>query len=62
MTADGRAIEVAANIATLEDAKTAVENGADAVGLLRTELLFIHRASRDHVTSIVKAISRLSTR
>ncbi len=44
-TADGHAVEVAANIATLEDAKTAVENGADAVGLLRTELLFIHRAT-----------------
>jgi multiphosphoryl transfer protein len=42
-TRDGRAIEVAANIATLEDANTAVENGADGVGLLRTELMFIHR-------------------
>ncbi|KVN12435.1 PTS glucose transporter subunit IIA [Burkholderia stagnalis] len=42
-TADGRAIEVAANIATLDDANTAVDNGADAVGLLRTELMFIHR-------------------
>jgi multiphosphoryl transfer protein len=42
-THDGRTIEVAANIATLDDAKTAVDNGADAVGLLRTELLFIHR-------------------
>ena len=42
---DGRQIEVAANIATLDDAKAAVENGADAVGLLRTELLFIHRQS-----------------
>ena len=42
-TRDGHAVEVAANIATLEDAITAVDNGADAVGLLRTELLFIHR-------------------
>ncbi|HEX3379165.1 MAG TPA: phosphoenolpyruvate--protein phosphotransferase [Paraburkholderia sp.] len=42
-TADGRAVEVAANIATLDDANAAVDNGADAVGLLRTELLFIHR-------------------
>jgi phosphocarrier protein FPr len=42
-TRDGHTIEVAANIATLADAGTAVENGADAVGLLRTELLFIHR-------------------
>ncbi|NVH76185.1 phosphoenolpyruvate--protein phosphotransferase [Paraburkholderia sp. JPY432] len=43
VTSDGRAIEVAANIATLDDAKAAVDNGADSVGLLRTELLFIHR-------------------
>ena len=42
-TADGRAIEVAANIATLEDAKTAVENGAEGCGLLRTEFLFMDR-------------------
>ncbi|MDN7177620.1 phosphoenolpyruvate--protein phosphotransferase [Caballeronia sp. SEWSISQ10-4 2] len=63
-TSDGRTIEVAANIATLEDAKTAVENGADAVGLLRTELLFIHRQSaptadehRDSYQSIVGALN-----
>ncbi|GAB2904942.1 phosphoenolpyruvate--protein phosphotransferase [Paraburkholderia jirisanensis] len=48
-TVDGRAIEVAANIATLDDARTAVDNGADAVGLLRTELLFIHRAAAPSV-------------
>jgi len=63
-TADGHAVEVAANIATLDDAKTAVENGADAVGLLRTELLFIHRASapttdehRQSYQSIVDALA-----
>ncbi|WP_153101465.1 phosphoenolpyruvate--protein phosphotransferase [Paraburkholderia hayleyella] len=48
-TADGRAIEVAANIATLEDAQVALDNGADAVGLLRTELLFIHRQTAPSV-------------
>ncbi|WP_134042081.1 phosphoenolpyruvate--protein phosphotransferase [Paraburkholderia caballeronis] len=48
-TRDGRAIEVAANIATLDDASIAVENGADAVGLLRTELLFIHRQAAPSV-------------
>jgi multiphosphoryl transfer protein len=48
-TNDGRAIEVAANIATLDDAKTAVDNGADAIGLLRTELLFIHRQAAPNV-------------
>ena len=64
VTSDGRAIEVAANIATLDDAKTAVDNGADSVGLLRTELLFIHRASaptvdehRQSYQAIVEALS-----
>ncbi|MEA3098593.1 phosphoenolpyruvate--protein phosphotransferase [Caballeronia mineralivorans] len=63
-TSDGRTIEVAANIATLDDAKTAVDNGADAVGLLRTELLFIHRQSaptadehKDSYQSIVGALN-----
>jgi phosphocarrier protein FPr len=64
VTSDGRAIEVAANIATLDDAKTAVANGADSVGLLRTELLFIHRAAapttdehRQSYQAIVDALS-----
>jgi phosphocarrier protein FPr len=64
VTSDGRAIEVAANIATLDDAKAAVDNGADAVGLLRTELLFIHRAAapttdehRQSYQAIVDALS-----
>jgi multiphosphoryl transfer protein len=48
-TRDGHAVEIAANIATLEDAQTAVENGADAVGLLRTELMFIHRQAAPSV-------------
>nr|WP_321815995.1 MULTISPECIES: phosphoenolpyruvate--protein phosphotransferase [unclassified Paraburkholderia] len=48
-TRDGHAVEVAANIATLDDARTAVENGADAVGLLRTELMFIHRQAAPSV-------------
>jgi phosphocarrier protein FPr len=58
-TRDGRAIEVAANIATLDDARIAVDNGADSVGLLRTELLFIHRASaptRDEHTESYQGI------
>ncbi|RQH04621.1 phosphoenolpyruvate--protein phosphotransferase [Paraburkholderia dinghuensis] len=63
-TRDGRSIEVAANIATLEDAHAAVENGADAVGLLRTELMFIHRKTaptveehRESYQAIVKALA-----
>ncbi|HDR8966869.1 TPA: phosphoenolpyruvate--protein phosphotransferase [Burkholderia vietnamiensis] len=62
-TADGRAIEVAANIATLDDANTALDNGADSIGLLRTELMFIHRQTapsivehRQSYQSIVDAL------
>jgi len=42
-TADGVRIEVAANVATAADAEKALKLGAEAVGLLRTELLFLDR-------------------
>lgn len=48
LTRDGVRIEVAANIGNLEDAKQAVELGADGVGLLRSEFLFLER---DHAPS-----------
>ncbi|WP_354687005.1 phosphoenolpyruvate--protein phosphotransferase [Cupriavidus necator] len=41
-THDGVRIEVAANIGSLDDARSALAHGAEAVGLLRTELLFLH--------------------
>lgn len=42
-TADGVRIEVAANVSTAQDAAQAVQLGAEGVGLLRTELLFLSR-------------------
>ncbi len=45
VTKDGIGIEVAANIGSLEDARAALANGADGVGLLRTEFLFLDRAT-----------------
>lgn len=45
LTRDGTRIEVAANISTLESAQAALEFGADGVGLLRTEFLFLDRAA-----------------
>ena len=44
-TKDGRKIEIAANIGNAQDAKAAVENGAEGVGLLRTEFLFLTRTT-----------------
>ena len=45
VTLDGRHVEVAANIGGPEDAAEAVARGADGVGLLRTEFLFLDRAA-----------------
>jgi phosphoenolpyruvate-protein phosphotransferase/dihydroxyacetone kinase phosphotransfer subunit len=42
-TRDGETIEVAANLGSAAEAATAVELGADGVGLLRTEFLFLDR-------------------
>jgi len=42
-TLDGHTVEIAANIGGVGDARAAVENGAEAVGLLRTEFLFLDR-------------------
>jgi phosphocarrier protein FPr len=43
VTRDGVAVEVAANIARVEDIDTAMEAGADGVGLFRTEFLYMGR-------------------
>jgi phosphoenolpyruvate-protein phosphotransferase len=45
VTLDGARMEVAANIGSLEDALDAVRFGADGVGLLRTEFLYLGRDS-----------------
>jgi len=44
VTRDGHRVEVVANIASVEDARRAAAAGAEGVGLLRTELLFLDRA------------------
>jgi len=44
-TADGVRLEVAANIAHSVEASAAFGNGAEAVGLFRTEMLYMDRAS-----------------
>ncbi|QSG08272.1 phosphoenolpyruvate--protein phosphotransferase [Halapricum desulfuricans] len=44
-TADGEPVEVAANIGTAAELEGAVAQGADAVGLFRTEFLFLDRAT-----------------
>lgn len=43
VTTDGSRVEIAANIGAVADAAAAIENGAEGVGLLRTEFLFLDR-------------------
>ena len=43
VTADGRGIEVAANASSGEELTRAFENGADGIGLFRTEMIFLGR-------------------
>ncbi|MDQ7727115.1 phosphoenolpyruvate--protein phosphotransferase [Halomonas sp. SpR8] len=45
VTLDGRKVEVCANIGGAEEARLAASNGADGVGLLRSEFLFLGRDS-----------------
>jgi len=44
ITLDGQRVEVVANIGGLEDARKSMKMGAEGVGLLRTEFLFLDRA------------------
>ena len=42
-TADGNALGVAANVSSAEEAAAVFESGADAIGVFRTEMLFLGR-------------------
>ncbi|KAB8143851.1 phosphoenolpyruvate--protein phosphotransferase [Chloroflexia bacterium SDU3-3] len=45
LTLDGERVEVAANIQRPSDAEVAVQAGAEGIGLMRTEFLFLERAA-----------------
>ncbi len=45
VTQDGRRVEVVANIGDVTSAREALEQGAEGVGLLRTEFLYLDRSS-----------------
>lgn len=59
--ADGRVIEIAANLGSLEEIDAAREAGAMGVGLFRTELLFMrhmHLPSEDMQAEIYSALAK----
>lgn len=58
-TSNGRRIEVAANISSAESAREAVQMGAEGVGLLRTEFLYLEDKkppSEEHQVQVYKEI------
>ena len=61
VTTDGHTVEVVANIGNVEDAQRAVELGADGVGLLRSEFVFMSRAtapSEDEQAQVYADVAR----
>jgi phosphocarrier protein FPr len=61
-TVDGRLIEVVANVGSPADVDTAVANGAEGVGLLRTEFLFLGRESLPSEEEQLAAYEEIATR
>jgi phosphoenolpyruvate-protein phosphotransferase/dihydroxyacetone kinase phosphotransfer subunit len=60
-TRDGTVVEVAANIGSVEDAVQAVAAGADGVGLLRTEFLFLERTAMPTEDEQFEVLSQIAT-
>jgi phosphoenolpyruvate-protein phosphotransferase len=62
ITQDGHRVEVVANIGSLKDAEEAVSLGAEGVGLLRTEFVFMERPqapTEDEQTGIYRSIAEV---
>jgi multiphosphoryl transfer protein len=60
LTRDGHPVEVVANIGSPDDVPVALANGAEGVGLLRTEFLFLERASMPTEDEQYRAYSRIA--
>jgi multiphosphoryl transfer protein len=64
VTSDGHRVEVVANIGGLEDAKEATGKGAEGVGLLRSEFVFLDRTkapTEDEQAEVYTAIAKALT-
>ena len=60
VTADGRRIEVAANIGNLNEVKLAHKYGAEGIGLLRTEFLYLDRTTPPSEEEQFKVYSQIA--
>jgi phosphocarrier protein FPr len=60
VTRDGRRLTVAANLGSVFEAGKALENGADGVGLLRTEFLYLKRSRPPTEAEQVDSLRRIA--
>ena len=56
ITTDGHRVEIVANVANAEEAENAYQSGAEGVGLLRSEFLFLDREHAPTVAEQTKAV------
>jgi phosphoenolpyruvate-protein phosphotransferase len=59
VTTDGIAVEIVANIGSADDARISVEYGAEGVGLLRTEFLYMDRTALPTVDEQIKIYTEI---
>jgi phosphocarrier protein FPr len=60
VTRDGHRVTVAANLGNVLEAGPALENGADGVGLLRTEFLYLQRSRPPTEAEQVETLGRIA--
>ncbi|MBL7637583.1 phosphoenolpyruvate--protein phosphotransferase [Atlantibacter hermannii] len=58
-TCDGHRVEIAANIASLAEAEAAFRNGAEGVGLFRTEMSFMDRETPPDYPELAELYTRV---
>ncbi len=61
VTLDGHRVEVFANVGNVNDSSLAVQNGAEGVGLLRTEFLFLTRSTPPTEAEQLDALRQVGT-
>ncbi len=59
VTLDGTHIKIAANVMSVVDAKAAIRSGAEAIGLLRTEFLYLTRNTAPSEAEQVETLSQI---
>jgi phosphocarrier protein FPr len=62
VTTDGTAVEILANVGNADDAQAARDNGAEGVGLLRTEFVYLAHQTMPSEQQQVEALSAILAR